>query len=373
MPLKIIRNDITLVKADAIVDTANPQPIYAGGTDYAIYTAAGAEKLLEERKKIGTIARGDAAITPAFALNASFIIHTVGPVWNGGNDGEFDTLASCYRKSLALAVSNKCTSVAFPLIATGVYGFPKDRALQIAIREIGNFLMEYDEDLTVYLVVFDSKAFQLSRNVFGEVQSFIDENYVETDRQKRLNRMETTYATEFNSPSFREKNFPPRRRRALESNSPALKPDSFCEPCCDIKESVFTQSALRAAAHPPAEADGVAESDNITFQEKLFELIDQSGLSNKQVYTGANIDRKHFSKIQCNPDYHPSKKTALAFCISLKLSYDESCELLSRADWAFNPGKKLDLIVKNAIISKNYNIHELNAVLFDFCKETLPS
>lgn len=177
MPFQIIRNDITKVSADAIVNTANPNPTFGGGTDSAIYEAAGVEELLAERKKIGNIERGQAVATPAFNLDAKYIIHTVGPAWQGGDCGEFDILRSCYENSLKLALELKCASIAFPLIATGVYGFPKDKALQIAMAVIEPFVMENSMD--VILVVFDKKAFELSGSVIDNIREYVDSNYVE--------------------------------------------------------------------------------------------------------------------------------------------------------------------------------------------------
>ena len=315
MPLKIIRNDITKVSADAIVNTANPKPVYAAGTDLAIYEAAGADNLLAERKKIGDIAGGDVAVTPAFQLDAKYIIHTVGPAWQGGNKDEFDILRRCYSNSLRKAAELDCESIAFPLIATGVYGFPKDKALQIAISEISDFLFQCE--MMVYLVVYDDKSFQLSSQVMGDVQSFIDANYVRTTRKSEY------------------------RRRA---SYPTVPNNSLDEMIANMGS---------------------------TFQEKLFELIEKRGLSNVEVYTHANMDRKHFSKIQCNVNYHPSKKTAMALCIALKLNLDESKDLLARAEWAFSPNRKMDLIVMNAIINHEYNINKVNAILFEYGQECL--
>ena len=176
MPFHIIRNDITKVRADAIVNTANPEPVYAAGTDAAVYRAAGAGPLLAERRKIGRIRPGEVAVTSAFRLRAKYLIHTVGPVWQDGSHGEYDQLASCYRKSLLIARQLGCSSIAFPLISTGVYGFPKDRALDIALREISDFLE--DAEMDVILVVFDRKAFDLSSALTAEISQYIDENYV---------------------------------------------------------------------------------------------------------------------------------------------------------------------------------------------------
>ena len=175
MPFEIVRNDIVKMQVDAIVNTANPFPEIGSGVDTAIHTVAGT-KLLQARKKVGNIARGDAAITPAFDLTAKYVIHTVGPIWEGGKAGEVECLRSCYQRSLELALENGCTSIAFPLLATGNYGFPKDQALQIAVSTISNFLLQHE--MMVYLVVFTDKAFTLSEKLFSAVQSYIDEHYV---------------------------------------------------------------------------------------------------------------------------------------------------------------------------------------------------
>ena len=348
MPLNIIRNDITKVTADAIVNTANPKPIYASGTDKAIYEAAGAKLLLDERTKIGEIARGDVAVTPAFALSAKYIIHTVGPAWKGGTSGEFEILKSCYYKSLRQAAELKCESIAFPLIATGVYGFPKDKALQIAISEISDFLFQYE--MMVYLVVFDEKSFQLSNNITGNVQSFIDSHYVRTKRSTEYRRRRTLLSgavETYEEPELIER---------------SMRYDAV-EPC----EDMIASAPLAA----PLSLDDQFENMGGTFQEKLFELIKYRGLTNIEVYTRANLDRKHFSKIQCNVNYHPSKKTAMALCIALKLDLDESKDLLARAEWAFSPNRKMDLIVMNAILNHEYNINQVNAILFQYGQDCL--
>lgn len=351
MPLKIIRNDITKVKADVIVNTANPQPIYASGTDQAIYEAAGSEKLLDERKKIGNIARGDIAVTPAFNLMAEYIIHTVGPAWQGGNSEEFEILRNCYYKSLRKATELKCESIAFPLIATGVYGFPKDKALQIAIAEISDFLFQYE--MMVYLVVFDEKSFQLSNNVVGNVQSFIDSHYVKAKRNSE-------YGIRFL-----------RRNRAIscyEEEELIEKAVLYDEDAsAEFDDTIITSTPIA----PSMSLDDQFNNMGGTFQEKLFELIEDRGLTNVEVYTRANLDRKHFSKIQCNVNYHPSKKTAMALCIALKLNLEESKDLLARAEWAFSPNRKMDLIVMNAIVNHEYNINQVNAVLFQYGQECL--
>ena len=182
MPFKIVRNDITKVKADVIVNTANPNPICASGTDLAIYEAAGKEQLLAERAGIGKIARGDIAVTGAYNLKAKYIIHTVGPVWTDGKHHEFEILENCYRKSLQKALKLECESIAFPLISTGVYGFPKNKALQIAVSVFSQFLTE--DEMEIILVVFDKRSFQLSAQIVGDIDSYICANYVRESYKK---------------------------------------------------------------------------------------------------------------------------------------------------------------------------------------------
>lgn len=320
MPLRIIRNDITQVRADAIVNTANPYPRYASGTDRAIYEAAGAKQLLAQREKIGIISKGEVAVTDAFALPARFIIHTVGPSWEGGKHGEFDVLRACYDNTLQKAYDLGCESVAFPLIATGVYGFPKDQALSIAVSCISSFLMRHE--MLVLLVVFDQSSYQLSSRFMDQVQSFIDEAYVSYKAMRE----------------YREDGY--FRNEAIAA--PLGYTSSFQD---DM--SVF---------HPA--------EDTKSFQEKMFEIMDEKGLVSTDVYKAANIDRKLFSKIQCNKDYHPKKKTAMAICIALKLDLEQAKDLLARADWAFSPNRKMDLVIIAAITHQEYDINVINEVLF---------
>lgn len=351
MPFKIIRNDITKVRADVIVNTANPKPIYASGTDLAVYQAAGADDLLAERKKIGYIERGDIAVTDAYALNAKYIIHTVGPVWVDGKHREFEILESCYEKSLQKALELGCDSIAFPLISTGVYGFPKDKALQIAVSVFSKFLLE--NEMQIILVVFDKKSFQLSGQLVGEIDSFIDANYI---RQKRK--------SEYRGRSF--------RRNIIEADS--SYDSELYEECRCYSAKEETEPDLLMSVPMPEKAMSLEEElENIgmSFHDKLFELIDKSGLDNKDVWKRANLDRKHFSKIQCDENYHPKKKTVMALCIALKLDLEEAKDLLARADWAFSPSSKVDLIVQKAIIDKQYDIYQLNLVLFQYTNEIL--
>lgn len=359
MPFQIIRNDITKVTADAIVNTANPRPIVGGGTDAAVYRAAGEKQLLAERQKIGDIARGSAAETPAFNLNAKYIIHTVGPIWIDGQHGERETLRSCYKQSLELAHSLSCESIAFPLIATGVYGFPKDEALNIALAEIGSFLLRHEMNIT--LVVFDRNALQLSKELLGDIEEYIDEHTVgllrareyggsgRTDRRRRINEE--------------------RRRRDIDRQL------SMAEEIPE--EDMFVPSAPVMAAKESAPLSGHISLDDIlkrkedTFQQRLFKLIDERHLSDPEVYKRANIDRKVFSKIRCNKDYRPKKKTAVAFAIALELDMPTMIDLLSRAEIAFSPSSKFDLIISYFVDRRIYDIFQINAALFEYDQELL--
>ena len=354
MPFKIVRNDITKVKADAVVNTANPNPICASGTDLAIYEAAGKEQLLAERTKIGKIARGDVAVTGAFNLNAKYIIHTVGPVWEDGDHHEFDILESCYRKSLQKAVELECESIAFPLISTGVYGFPKDKALQIAVSVFSKFLLE--NDMQIILVVFDKKSFQLSGQIVGEIDSYIDANYVR-DSHKR----------EYPVRSKRSERI---RELAEEAYFEEMLQENRVEDAYpfDDKSQVLAEPCMLSA---DMSLEDQLANMGASFHDKLFELIDASHLDNKDVWKRANLDRKHFSKIQCDINYHPKKKTVMALCIALELDLEQSKDLLARADWAFSPSSKVDLIVQKAIIDKQYDIMQLNVTLFKYTNEIL--
>ena len=353
MPFKIVRNDITKVKADVIVNTANPNPICASGTDLAIYEAAGKEQLLAERAGIGKIARGDIAVTGAYNLKAKYIIHTVGPVWTDGKHHEFEILENCYRKSLQKALKLECESIAFPLISTGAYGFPKDKALQIAVSVFSQFLTE--NEMEIILVVFDKRSFQLSGQIVGDIDSYIDANYV-----REIHRKE----------------YPIRSRRSTRIKE--LAEEDFNEEMLQREEDNYllekmTDTGMTELLMPLENISLEDQLANIgaSFHDKLFELIDEAHLDNKDVWKRANLDRKHFSKIQCDQNYHPKKKTVMALCIALRLDLEQSKDLLARADWAFSPSSKVDLIVQKAIIDKQYDIMQLNVTLFKYTNEIL--
>ena len=354
MPFQIIRSDITKVKADAIVNTVNPFPVIGSGTDSAIYAAAGEKLLLAERKKIGNIARGQVAVTPAFGLSAKYIIHTVGPSWEGGDQGERDVLRSCYANSLEKAAELKANSIAFPLIATGVYGFPKDEALNIALEEIGKFLLTHE--MKVILVVFDKKAFELSGQLVGDIEEYIDEHGVRVAH-------EAEYGDYYNPQMI--------QRRRLEEERMLNSIGNLSDEVFERTEKLPPLSETRRPSPPVSKTESKSLDDILgeagdTFQKKLFQLIDERGLDDVTVYKKANIDRKVFSRIRCKADYKPKKKTAVAFAIALELDMPTMEDLLARAEIAFSPSSTFDLIIKYFVEKGIYDIFEINATLFKY-------
>ena len=334
MPLIIVRNDITKMPVDAIVNAAKESLLSGGGVDGCIHRAAGPE-LLQECRRLGGCKTGEAKITKAYRLPCKYVIHTVGPVWNGGKCGEREQLASCYRTSLALAKEHGCETVAFPLISSGVFGYPKDQALRVAVDTISEFLAE--NDMTVYLVVFSRAAYQIGNKLFADIASYIDDHYVDAHTDSRRERM----------------------RRSFDLQSQPL--------------SVYEDAA-------PQYASASVASDNLDdllahldagFSETLLKLIDRSGKKDAEVYKKANVDRKLFSKIRNNPDYKPSKPTAVAFAIALELSLPETRDLIARAGYALSSSSKFDVIIEYFIMQRDYDIFKINEALFAFDQSLL--
>ena len=331
MPLEIIRNDITQVHVDAIVNAANESLLGGGGVDGAIHRAAGPE-LLAECRTLGGCRVGEAKITKGYRLPAKHVIHTVGPVWRGGKNSEEKLLTDCYRNSLALAREYKLESIAFPLISTGAFGYPKDKALKVAIAEIGDFLLQHE--MTVYLVVFDKASFALSEKLFASITEYIDDNYIDLQTIDERNRFELVCMQE--SVFYEE--------TRLKTSEPA--------PAAPLKRKRKL-------------ADVVKQLEE-TFSQMLLRLIDEKGMSEAQTYKKANIDRKLFSKIRNDIYYKPSKPTVFAFAIALRLNLDETRDLLGKAGFAISHSSKFDIIVKFFIEEGNYNIFEINEALFAF-------
>lgn len=337
MPLQIVRDDITTMQVDAIVNAANNALAGGGGVDGSIHRAAG-PGLLQECLALGGCDTGSAKITGAYNLPAKYVIHTVGPVWQGGTEGEKELLISCYRSALALAVRHQCRSVAFPLLSSGAYGYPKDQALRVAIDTISAFLMEHE--MMVYLVVFDRQAYCISSRLFADIAAYIDENYV---RDHADFRFETS-------------------RRAHQA--PILAPQA---------DSMPEDTACFSMPMPGRSLEEVLAHKDESFTEMLLRRIAESGMTDAECYKKANIDRKLFSKIRNDRLYRPSKATALAFAIALKLPLREAEDLLKKAGFAFSGSDIFDLIVRYHIENGNYNIFQINETLFAFDQSLLGS
>ena len=351
MPFEIVRNDITNMEVDAIVNAANPRPIIGYGVDSGVHKKAG-DQLLVARKKIGDIAFGEAAITPAFNLSAKYVIHAVSPIWQDGKKNEAQILENCYVNSLQLALENKCESIAFPLLSAGNHGFPKDLALQTAINVFSKFLMKHE--MQIYLVVFGKQSFALSEKLFHSVQSYIDETYIQEKSLEEYGVTNKRDVRELELLQLREA-MSRRRKAELEYN---ILADEVCEESAEYE-------ALAPTAAPRKLEDLMKEIDE-TFSEALIRLIDQKGLKDPEVYKKANIDRKFFNKIKNNKNYKPSKSTCVAFAIALELNLDETRDLIGKAGYALTHSSKFDIIIEYFILEGNYNTFEINEVLFTF-------
>lgn len=351
MPFEIVRNDITNMCVDAIVNTANPRPVIGSGTDAGIHAKAGPE-LLKAREKIGNIKVGSCAITGGYGLDADYVIHAVGPVWRGGLFGESKQLRSCYESALKLALENNCQSIAFPLISTGNYGFPKDKALQIAIAAFGEFLLEHE--MQIYLVVFNRDAFRLSEKLFHSVSSYIDEHYVKAKETEE-------YGKNF-SRAYRPSE---RRRRDWELEEKCLAE------CDAVEEYAPCYSMPMAMPSKSMSLKDMLEQEDAGFSETLLKLIDKAGKKDSEIYKIANLSKQHFSKIRNNPDYKPTKQTAIALALALELDLEQTKDLIGRAGYALSNSSKFDLIIRYFIEQKNYNVVEINIALYEFDQSLL--
>lgn len=325
MPITIVRQDITKIRVDAIVNAANTELRMGGGVCGSIFKAAGAAELQAACDKLAPIQTGEAVITPGFRLPARHIIHTAGPVYRDGKHGEKEQLSSCYLNSLKLAVENNCESIAFPLISSGIYGYPKAEALRVATAAIQSFLTEHDMD--VLLVVFDKAAFTVSETLLGEVASYIDEHYVDEHWDKQ------------------------RDRKLLDVEAEALN-----DPAPQLSYAIMST--------PTTGLDDLVGNLDEAFSATLLRLIDAKGKTDVEIYKRANLDRKLFSKIRTGNGYMPSKRTAISLAVALELSLDETDDLLKRAGYALSHSQKFDVIVEYFLVRGKHDIFEINEVLF---------
>ena len=335
MPLQIIRQDITKMRVDAIVNTTNEEMVGYSGVDLAIHTIAGAE-LDAECAKLAPLGLGQAKLSGAYSLPCKFVIHTSGPVWRGGLVGESIILRSCYIESLKLAVKSGCRSIAFPLISSGVYGYPKDQVLKFAIQTITEFL--FDHELTVYLCVFDKESYSFSQKLFSDIQEFINDEYVD--------EYDEDFYEAFNG-SIDE------------------MPMAKCIQTPMCADAMMPRKRETSSASGKSLREYMKQMDR-SFQEMLFDLIDESGMTDVECYKKANVDKRTFSKIKSNKDYKPSKQTVIAFAISLQLDMDTTQELLATAGFTLSRSKVFDKIIRYFIHNGNYDIFEINEALFEF-------
>ncbi len=329
MPLQILRGDIVNMNTDAIVNAANSALQAGGGVCGAIFQAAGHQPLQEACDKIGHCPVGQSVITPGFSLASRHIIHTVGPIWQGGTNREEELLRSCYRSSLELAKQNGLKSVAFPLISSGIYGYPKEQSLRVATEAINEFLLQNDMEVT--LVVFDKTAFQLSQKLVDEVHQYIDDHYAEDVKLQESDRMLESYD--------------------LCSVEPTMEYQVFHSESMQLEE--------------------LLDQADETFSQRLIRLIDKKEWSDTSVYKRANVSRQLFSLIRSKPEYQPKKETALAFCVALELDLDDTLDLLASAGFTLSQSKRFDLIIQYYIEKGDYDINLLNQTLFKFDQKLL--
>ncbi len=401
MPFRIVRNDITKMTCDAIVNTAGTYPAntfdeVGAGCDKAIHKAAGAEELIAARKKIGVLSEGEAAITPGFALPAKYIIHAVSPIYIDGNSGEEEKLRNCYRNSLRIALEHNVRSIAFPLIATGSFGYPQEEGMRIAVDEINAFLLEHE--LLIYLVVFGSKATMLGQRIYPELEAYIDHNYVDEKREEEHGD------AHFGSYHPGDAEYDPYKRERITLSDRLFRrrhaaKDLFADQMGNAPQAFVAGAAMSASSTPASfkmakgrddlSDEEFSENEEISlvpesvafseehesrlaermrhmsdsFSEYLMYLIGEKALNPVDVYKRAIVDKKVFSKIKNNPKHHPNKMTAMCLCVGALLNLDETKDLLSRAGYALSPCDMTDVIFSFFIENRIYDMIELDIQL----------
>ena len=362
MPFEIIRGDITGLSVDAIVNAANPEPVVGYGVDAGIHQKAG-PRLLEARRKLGPIPVGQAALTRGFDLPAKYVIHAVGPAWAGGGRGEEALLRRTYDSALALAAKKRCRSVAFPLLSSGNYGFPKGVALRIAVSAFSAFLA--DHEMRVVLAVFDKAAFDLSGQLFHSVQSYIDEHYIQAKLYSEYGLPDAAFVEEDLPQCLEER----QQLRRVSKTDFLAETAPMAAPPPSAQMNIFPTAAAAAPKMAAAAQPGLEEllkKTDAGFSETLLKLIDRTGKKDAEIYKKANLDRRLFSKIRSDPAYRPSKPTAVAFAIALELDLEETRDFIGRAGFALTHSSKFDIIVEYFILHGNYDVFELNELLFAF-------
>ncbi len=357
MPFEMVRNDITRMKVDAIVNAANRSLLGGGGVDGAIHRAAG-PKLLEECRTLGGCETGEAKITKGYDLPARYVIHTVGPIWHGGGNGEKELLTACYRHSLELAVKYGCESVAFPMISAGAYGYPKDQAMAVAVETITDFLM--DHDLMVWLVVFGPSEFATGKKLFRDVQEYIDDVYAETHSQPNLEAArQKLWHEDEQAALFMD--------MELGENVPGPAPDKAEKKAAPASPGPASPRRFLRPSARPAGSDlaELLRRTDAGFSETLLQLIDRRGMTDAECYKKANVDRRLFNKIRSNPAYQPSKPTVFAFAAALELSLPETRRLLEKAGFALTRSSGFDLVMEYCIKHRVYDVIQINEILFE--------
>ncbi len=328
MPLKIIRADITKIKCDAIVNPTNEDMYPGGGVDECVHRVAG-EELLKDCRNLGYLRVGEARITPAYKLPCKFVIHTVGPWWSGGTNGEKESLESCYKQSLKMAVATKSKSVAFPLISSGTYGYPKDQVLKIALNVIKEFLNDYD--MLVYLVVYDKASYELSKPLAKGIERYIHKTYLSS------------------------------KDISVQTESGVLK--SECK-CASVKPYALSLKGFE-------EANGLEEMIEEGFAQTLLKYVDAKQMSDVVCYKKANVSRQTWHKIVSDKNYTPTKNTVISFAIALELTLEETQRLLETTGYVLSRSSLFDVIITYCISNSVYDVLEIDAILFKYDQDTL--
>ena len=370
MPFSIVRDDISRVHADVLVNAANVRLAPGGGVCGALFSAAGFDEMRAACEAIGGCATGDAVATPAFNLPARWCVHAVGPIWRGGRAHEEELLRRCYRSAFARAVELGARSVAFPLISAGIYGFPVERALAIVREEVAAFLRHHDE-VALTLVVFERAVVQMGNALVEQVQEYIDDEYVDSSSFMRRDmgelERELQWTEDASAPLSVEMAEPVALPECLQEDDASIAaPRPFVAANIRMPGAAMPGAPSRAGATLDAEIAQLVATLDAPFSTTLLALIDARGMTDAEVYHRANISRQLFSKIRGNESYRPSKQTVVALAIALELDMSATQDLLARAWFTLSKSSKFDVIVRFFIERGIYDLFQLNEVLFAY-------